>query len=216
VRAFHERSGSGRNGETKSPLVDDRISGPIEIRETKMPAKENNMDAVALLKADHRKVEELFEKFESARGESVKQKLAQQICMELSIHARIEEEVFYPACNGQIEDADLLDEAYVEHDGAKVLIAEITASSSSQNFYDAKVKVLSELIKHHVKEEEKRAEGLFAEAKEAGLDMDALGQRLTTRKRELIVEYKAALPAPETRSFTGHELKQGEPVEQAV
>lgn len=181
-----------------------------------MPAKENNMDAVALLKADHRKVEELFEKFESARGESVKQKLAQQICMELSIHARIEEEVFYPACNGQIEDADLLDEAYVEHDGAKVLIAEITASSSSQNFYDAKVKVLSELIKHHVKEEEKRAEGLFAEAKEAGLDMDALGQRLTTRKRELIVEYKAALPAPETRSFTGHELKQGEPVEQAV
>jgi hemerythrin superfamily protein len=115
-----------------------------------MPA-DKNMDAIALLKADHRKVEELFEKFESARGEATKQKLAQQICMELSIHARIEEEIFYPACTGQIEDTELLDEAYVEHDGAKVLIAEIVASEPSDQFYDAKVKVLSEQIKHHVK-----------------------------------------------------------------
>ena len=97
-----------------------------------------------------------------------------------------------------------------------MLIAEIVGSNPSQHFYDAKVKVLSELIKHHVKEEEKRAEGLFAEAKDAGLDMDALGERLRKRKKELVMEYKAALPAPETRSFTGHELKQGEPVERAA
>jgi hypothetical protein len=184
-----------------------------------MPAeKENNndMDAIALLKADHRKVEELFDKFESAKGESSKLKIAQQFCMELSIQARIEEEIFYPACTSEVEDADLVDEAYVEHDGAKVLIAEIAGSNPSQHFYDAKVKVLSELIKHHVKEEEKRAEGLFAEAKDAGLDMDALGERLRKRKKELVMEYKAALPAPETRSFTGHELKQGEPVERAA
>ena len=104
------------------------------------PAKE--MDAVALLKADHRKVEVLFEKFESAKGGSAKQKLVEQICTELTVHATIGEEIFYPACKGQIEDEDLLDEAYVEHDGAKVLIAELTAGKPDDEFYDAKVKVL--------------------------------------------------------------------------
>jgi len=180
-----------------------------------MPAKEK-MDAVALLKADHRTVEELFEKFESARGESNKKKIAEQICMELIIHTQIEEEIFYPACAGQVEDDELVPEAYVEHDGAKVLIAEILASEPSDEFYDAKVKVLSEMIKHHVKEEEKRAEGLFAEAKEAGLDMDALGEQLQARKEELKQEYKSGLPTPQTRSFKGHELEQGTPVAQAA
>jgi len=134
-------------------------------------AASKQTDAVALLKADHRKVEELFEKFESAKGSSAKQKLVQQICTELTVHTMIEEEIFYPACAGQIEDTDLVQEAYVEHDGAKVLIAELTASEPDDEFYDAKVTVLSEMIKHHVKEEEKRAEGLFAEAKDAGLDL---------------------------------------------
>src|SRR5262249_54983122 len=146
-----------------------------------MPAKKE-MDAVALLKADHRKVEELFEKFESARGN--KEKIAQQICMELIIHAQIEEAIFYPARTGKVEDEDLVQEAYVEHDSGKVLIAEILAGGPDDEFYDAKVKVLSEMIKHHVKEEEKRAEGLFAEAKEAGLEMDALGEQLAARKEE--------------------------------
>ena len=119
------------------------------------------IDAIALLKADHRKVEGLFEDFEAARKPERKQALASQICMELSLHAMIEEEIFYPACKGEVDDR-LLEEAYVEHDGAKILIAEIEASSPGQEFFDAKVKVLSEQIKHHVKEEEKRAEGLFA------------------------------------------------------
>jgi hemerythrin superfamily protein len=174
------------------------------------------MDAVALLKADHRKVENLFAKFESAKGADRKKKLATEICTELTVHATIEEEVFYPACRGEVED-DLLDEAYVEHDGAKVLIAEISAGEPDNEFYDAKVKVLSELIKHHVKEEEKRAEGLFAQAKEAGLDVDALGDMLMARKQELLAEIKAkGLPVPETRSYTGHELNQGAPVELAA
>ena len=171
-------------------------------------------DAVALLKADHRKVEELFEKFESARG--TKQKIAEQICMELMIHTMIEEEIFYPACTGKVEDANLVQEAYVEHDSAKVLIAEILAGGPDDDFYDAKVKVLSEMIKHHVKEEEKRAEGLFAEAKEAGLDMDALGEQLMARKQELMQEFKSGLPTPQTRSFKGTELEHGEPVSQAA
>ena len=185
-----------------------------------MPARkkaEMEMDAIALLKADHRKVEDLFEKFESTRGEATKKKLAQQICMELVIHTMIEEEIFYPACTGQIEDDDLIQEAYVEHDGAKVLISEILNSEPSDEFYDAKVKVLSEMIKHHVKEEEKRAEGLFAEAKDAGLDMDALGEQMAARKQELMAEFKNSdLPPPQTRSFHGHELQQGEPVSQAA
>ena len=178
-----------------------------------MPAQE--MDAIALLKADHRKVEELFEKFESAKSSSVKQKLVEQICTELTVHTTIEEEIFYPACTGQVEDEDLVQEAYVEHDGAKVLIAELTGAGPDDAFYDAKVKVLSEMIKHHVKEEEKRSEGLFAEAKEAGLDMDALGERMAARKKELLAEIKQnGIPAPQTRSFKGHELEQGTPIGQ--
>ncbi len=118
------------------------------------------LDAIALLKADHRKVEGLFEKFESAKGTAKKQALVHQICTELLVHTTIEEEIFYPACEGGVEEDDL-EEAYVEHDGAKVLIGELVASSPNTPFYDAKVKVLSEQIKHHVKDEEKRAEGLF-------------------------------------------------------
>jgi hypothetical protein len=177
-------------------------------------AGKSELDAVALLKADHRKVEELFEKFESAKSTSAKQKLVEQICTELTVHATIEEDIFYPACTGEVEDDALVPEAYVEHDGAKVLIAELMGSAPDDEFYDAKVKVLSEMIKHHVKEEEKRSEGLFAEAKEAGLDMDALGEQMAARKQELLAEIKSSgIPAPQTRSFSGHDLEQGSPVE---
>ncbi|HEY1710178.1 MAG TPA: hemerythrin domain-containing protein [Rhizomicrobium sp.] len=168
-----------------------------------------DMDAIALLKADHRKVEDLFAKFEKAKDNRTKKALAEQICTELTVHTIIEEEIFYPACAEAVED-DIRLEAYVEHDGAKVLIAEIEAGGPDDDFYDAKVKVLSEQIKHHVKEEEKRVEGLFAQAREAGLDMDALGDQLRERKEELLTQIRSkGLPAPETRSFTGHELKQG-------
>ena len=179
-----------------------------------MPSREKP-DAIALLKEDHRKVEDLFEKAEKARDEDRKKMLVQQICTELMIHSMVEEEIFYPACKDKIDDEDMLDEAYVEHDGAKVLIAELLDSEPDAEFYDAKVTVLSELIKHHVKEEEKRSEGLFAEAKDAGLDMEGLGERMMQRKQELMAEFGEGdnLPAPETRSFTGHELHQGKPVE---
>lgn len=169
-------------------------------------------DAVALLKADHRKVEGLFEQYEKARSTDRKLALAKEICTELTVHTIIEEEIFYPACAEKVEE-DALDEAYVEHDGAKVLIAEIAGSGPDQPFYDAKVSVLSEEIKHHVKEEERRSEGLFAKAKAAGLDMDAIGARLAARKKELLAQIKASgLPNPETRSFTGHKLVQKSPV----
>ena len=161
----------------------------------------DKQDAIALLKADHRKVEKLFEQFEGASGDGKKQKIALEICLELTVHAQIEEEIFYPACEGKVEE-DLLKEAYVEHDGAKVLIAEIEAGGPDDDYYDAKVKVLSEQIEHHVEEEEKRMEGLFSQARHAGLDMDALGEQLAARKAELVANYKAGgLQKPETTTF---------------
>ncbi|MGZ6040227.1 MAG: hemerythrin domain-containing protein [Phenylobacterium sp.] len=163
-------------------------------------------DAVALLKADHRKVEDLFAKFEAAKGDGRKQALAEQICMELTIHAKIEEDVFYPACEGKVEE-DLLNEAYVEHDGAKVLIAEIEAGGPDDAFYDAKVKVLSEEIAHHVEEEEKRVEGMFAQARKAGLDMDALGAQMAAEKEQLMAAYKTGgLPKPQAPTLEGTTL----------
>jgi hypothetical protein len=154
-------------------------------------------DAIALLKDDHRKVEDLFAQFEKASGDGRKEKIARQICLELSVHSKIEEEIFYPACEGKVEE-DLLKEAYVEHDGAKVLIAEILKGGAGDDFYDAKVTVLQEQIEHHVEEEEKRMEGMFAQARKAGLDMDSLGRELAARKQALTAEFEASgVPEPE-------------------
>jgi hypothetical protein len=164
------------------------------------------LDAIALLKADHRKVEELFASFEAARGDGKKKALAEQICMELTVHTKIEEEIFYPACEGVVEE-DLLKEAYVEHDAAKVLMAEIEAGGPNDEFYEAKVKVLSEMIEHHVEEEEKRVEGMFAQARAAGVDMDELGERMAVEKAELTAEYqRGGPPRPEAPTLSGTSL----------
>jgi hypothetical protein len=152
-------------------------------------------DAIALLKADHRKVEDLFEKFENATSNGRKQALAHEICTELKVHTLIEEEIFYPAFRGLIE-GDTLDEAYVEHDGAKVLINDIEAGSPDDDFYDAKVKVLSEEIKHHVHEEEMPSEGMFAQCRKTDVDLVALRDMMIARKAELLENAKTSgLPA---------------------
>jgi hypothetical protein len=147
-------------------------------------------DAIALLKADHRKVEELFEKFETARSDDQKRSLAEQVCLELKIHTQLEEEIFYPAFRDKIEK-DMLDEAQVEHDGAKVLINDIvTGGPEADDFYDAKVKVLSEEVKHHVREEEMPSEGMFAQCRSADVDLVALRDQMMTRKDELLAQSK--------------------------
>lgn len=172
----------------------------------------NNVDAIALLKSDHRTVEELFDRFESTNGKATKARIARQVCMELIVHSTIEEEIFYPAVKDAV-DEEIYDEAYVEHDGAKVLIAEILAGSPDDEFYDAKVKVLSEMIKHHVKEEEQR-DGMFAQAKKGDVDMQSLGQQLANRKAALAAEFKRnGMPPPETRAMKGAELRRGHPVD---
>ena len=147
-------------------------------------------DAIALLKQDHRNVEALFKEFKTAdQGE--KQRLVQRICNELMIHTLLEEEIFYKECRDRGVESDVLDEAQVEHDSTKVLIQDLLSGEPGSEFYDAKVTVLSEYIKHHVGEEEKPGEGIFAKAKKKGLDMSALGQRLQARKQQLMQKAEA-------------------------
>ena len=161
-------------------------------------AEAKTQDAIALLKEDHRTVEDLFAEFEKAKGDGRKAKLARQICLELSVHAKIEEEIFYPACEGKV-DEDLLKEAFVEHDAAKLMIAEIMgADGADDDFFEAKVKVLQEEIEHHVEEEEKGPKSMFGQARKADVDLKALGEQLAARKKELTAEYEAnGVPQPE-------------------
>jgi hypothetical protein len=153
-------------------------------------------DAETLLKADHRKVEQLFKTYESAGSTEQKQQTARQICTELIVHSRLEEEIFYPACREKNVESDLLDEAQVEHDTAKLLIGELMTQSPDDEFYDAKVSVLCEYIKHHVGEEEKTSDGIFAKAREAEVDMAALGSRIHARKQELLSRAESMEFAP--------------------
>ena len=141
-------------------------------------------DAIALLKADHRQVEDWFSQFEKARDANRKQKLATQICNALKVHTTIEEEIFYPAFLEATDDKDLHHEAEIEHEGAKNLIAQIEESSPDDEYFDARVTVLAELIRHHVNEEEQR-DGMFAKAKDSDMDLEALGEELQARKDEL-------------------------------
>lgn len=142
-------------------------------------------DAVQLLKDDHRQVEEWFEKFEASRGEKTRIDLARKICKALKVHTQIEEEIFYPAYLEATGDDEMHDEAHVEHAGAERLIAQIEAGSPGVDMWDAKVTVLSEMIKHHVKEEEQR-DGMFARAKKSDMDLQELGEQMAARKKELM------------------------------
>lgn len=148
-------------------------------------SKSNSPDALALLKADHELVQDLFDKFEKARTDKQKADLAEQICTELTIHAQIEEEIFYPAVREAIDDDDLMDEADVEHAGAKDLIAQIEASDPGEDHFDAKVTVLGEYVKHHVEEEQSE---MFPKVRKAELDLKELGSEMSARKAELQAE----------------------------
>ena len=141
-------------------------------------------NAVALLKADHREVEQMIESFEKARGQDRKKKLANRICNALRVHAQIEEEIFYPAFYEATREEDLHNEAIIEHDGVKKLIAEIESSGPGDDYFDARVKVLSEMVKHHVNEEEQR-DGLFSKSRNSEMDLADIGEQLATRKAQL-------------------------------
>jgi len=154
-------------------------------------ARGKQADAIALLKADHRQVEAWFSQFAKSKSQQKKQQLATQICDALTVHTTIEEEIFYPAFIEATGDKDTHHEAVVEHAGAKNLIAEIQSMTPDDDYYDAKVTVLSEMIKHHVKEEEQPG-GMFAEAKKSDMDLQGLGEQLNARKQELQATAEAA------------------------
>jgi hemerythrin superfamily protein len=150
--------------------------------------KSASPDATTLLRADHKAVTALFEKFEKMNGDGPNKKaLVERICNELTVHTQIEEEIFYPAARAALKDEDMMDEAQVEHNGAKDLIAQLRSMNPGEDMYDAKVTVLSEYIKHHVKEEQTE---MFPKAKKSKLDLKALGAELQARKEELLAQLK--------------------------
>jgi hypothetical protein len=140
-------------------------------------------DAVSLLMADHRKVEDLFKQYEKAKSdEAKKQAIFLQINAELKVHMAIEEEIFYPASRPFVDEQDTVNEAEVEHGSAKALMQQLEAMSPSDDYYDAKVKVLSELIEHHVEEEETE---YFPECRKSEMDLKAVGEEMKARKAAL-------------------------------
>jgi hypothetical protein len=159
-------------------------------------------DGLKLLAEDHRRVEALFAEFENSSGKHNKARLVQTICTELKVHTLIEEEIYYPAIKGEVDAADL-DEAYVEHDTAKLLINELAVATPDEAFYDAKVKVLKELVEHHVEEEEKQRDNLFQQTRAAKVDLQALGARLAARKAELLeTAEREGLPPAQPATIT--------------
>ena len=143
-------------------------------------------EAIAMLRADHKKVSDLFADYEKARAPAKKMALVKAICTELAVHAQVEEEIFYPAVKAALKDQELVPEAIVEQATMKELIGQIEDKEPDGEMFDAKVKVLSEYVKHHVKEEHTE---MFPKAKASGLDMLALGQQLAARKSELMAQH---------------------------
>jgi len=157
----------------------------------------NELDAIDLLKKDHETVEDLFDQFEDAKESQNDEEmgaLVSSICSALTVHAQIEEELFYPAMRKLPEASDMVDEAAVEHQSIKDLVTQLEAMRPGDDLFEAKVKVLSEYVKHHVKEEENE---IFPEAKDSDVDLEALGRKLAERKNELSGE--AGAPAPSGR-----------------
>lgn len=177
------------NAKTKAKRMQERKNRQAPLKREPQTRRRGAVSAIELLKQDHQEVQQLFEQFEEAEGEANKEELARKICMELTVHAQIEEEIFYPQARKATQDDDLLDEALVEHDSAKKLIAEIEEMDAGDDLFDAKVKVLGEQIKHHIEEEESE---LFPELDGAKIDLEAIGEQLTRRKQELLEEKQEA------------------------
>lgn len=155
-------------------------------------ATKKSMDATELLKADHKKVEKMFKDFEKLEDPEEKIALVKECCSELKIHTTIEEEIFYPAARDVLKEADLVNEAEVEHASAKDLIEQLEGYDGEDEMADAKFTVLGEYVKHHVKEEQ---DEMFPQIKKSkNLDLEELGEQLMQRKRELMAEMGMSIP----------------------
>jgi hemerythrin superfamily protein len=174
---------------TKADRNAERKSGRTQSRNRQRESRGAAQNAIDVLEHDHRQVEEWFDEFDELEGdERRKGELAKEICLALTVHAQIEEEIFYPAARDATGDEDLIDEAVVEHAVVKHMIAEIEKMKPGQELYDAKLRVLGEMVKRHIREEE---EELFPELQSAKMDLDAVGQELAERKEELLAKMHA-------------------------
>ena len=179
--ATKAKTKAGSAGEIKSSR------SKSESRETKTQAA--SPTAFELLEQDHREVEEWFDEYDELKeDDNRKGQLAEKICLALKVHAQIEEEIFYPQAREATKDNDLIDEALVEHATVKKLIGEIEAMEVNEELYDAKMRVLGEMVKHHINEEE---EELFPELEAAKMDLNAVGKEIAERKEELMSEMRA-------------------------
>jgi len=177
-----------KNAKTKAKRSAERTTRNAQPKEAK-ERKSEAVDAIELLEQDHREVEDYFEEFSSLDDEAEKGELARKICMALTLHAQIEEEIFYPQARKATKDDSLLDESLVEHDSAKKLIAEIEEMEPDEDLFDAKVNVLGEQMRHHIEEEEQE---LFSEIRDSDMDLDAVGAQMAKRKAELIKKLEQA------------------------
>ena len=175
--------------------ADDGTATKVKANKSSATAKLNGplpgKDALEMLAADHREVSDLFSQFETASGDANKRDLASAICVALKVHARLEEELFYPAVFSALKDKALLEEAMIEHASARDLIAQIEASAPGDAFYDARVKVLSEYVRHHVDEEEGE---IFPQVRKSKMDIIALGALMGLRKQELMTGFLVSNP----------------------
>jgi Hemerythrin HHE cation binding domain len=178
--------------QTKASRTAERKSSRPQAANRKKETQAASPNAFELLEQDHRQVEEWFDEYDELEegDDDSKAELAEKICLALKVHAQIEEEIFYPKARDATKDNDLLDEAAVEHASAKHLIGEIEAMEVGEELYDAKIRVLGEMVKHHIKEEE---EELFPEVQSAKVDIDALGKELAERKEELMSEMEGEM-----------------------
>jgi hypothetical protein len=183
-RASAKRASPRKSAATRRRAVPPAIAKAAREMSKTMDEQAAPSDAIALLEQDHREVEAMFEQFEKLDSKAEKARLAAKICLSLTVHTMIEEEILYPPAHKKIEH-DLVDEAIVEHNGAKQLIAEIEAMTPREHLYDAKVKVLGEYVKHHVKEER---DEMFPQLRKSNIDLRALGDKLLQRKAELLAQ----------------------------
>ena len=174
---------------TKAGRADEIKSSRSQSQNRETKTQTASPSAFELLEQDHREVEEWFDEFDELKEDDKRKgQLAEKICLALKVHAQMEEEIFYPQARETTKDNDLIDEAVVEHATVKNLIAEIEAMEVGEELYDAKMRVLGEMVKHHIKEEEER---LFPELEAAKLDLNALGKEIAERKEELMSEMQS-------------------------
>ena len=175
-------------------------------KKTARASASSGQDAIALLRADHKKVSELYAQYETTRSPAKKKALVATICLELSVHARVEEEIFYPAVKAALKDKEMIPEAQVEHASLKELIAQVKDKEPDGEMFDAKIKVMSEYTKHHVKEEQNE---IFPAAKKTRLDMQDLGAQIAARKEELMAN-PDLLDAPAVAAMESMETASAE------